>query len=57
MPLGTGQVDPKFFQMVRHSDFAGPISVHVEYLPQGSADENLAALKTDFATLRGWLES
>lgn len=57
VPLGTGQVDPKFFKMVRRSDFAGPISVHVEYLPQGDATANLAALKTDFATLRGWLEA
>jgi len=56
-PLGAGQVDPKFFEMVRRSDFDGPVSVHVEYLPRGTADENLAALKTDFATLRGWLES
>jgi sugar phosphate isomerase/epimerase len=57
VPLGTGQVDPKFFQMVRKSDFAGPISVHVEYLPQGDAAENLTALKTDLTTLRGWLEA
>ena len=57
VPLGTGQVDPKFYKMVRNSDFAGPISVHVEYLPNGDAAANLAALKTDFATLRGWLEA
>lgn len=57
VPLGTGQVDPQFYEMVRHSDFAGPVSVHVEYLPNGDAAANLAALKTDFATLRGWLEA
>jgi len=57
LPLGAGQVDPKFFKMVRGSDFAGPISVHVEYLPNGDAAANLAALKTDFATLRGLLET
>jgi sugar phosphate isomerase/epimerase len=57
VPLGTGQVDPKFFQMVRKSDFSGPISVHVEYLPQGDVAENVAALKTDLAMLRGWLEA
>jgi sugar phosphate isomerase/epimerase len=57
VPLGTGQVDPKFFQMARRSDFAGPVSVQVEYLPKGSAEENLAALTRDFAALRGWLES
>lgn len=57
VPLGTGQVDPQFFSMVRKSDFAGPISVHVEYLPQGDANANLAALKADFATLRKLLEA
>jgi sugar phosphate isomerase/epimerase len=57
VPLGTGQVDPQFFSMVRQSDFAGPISVHVEYLPHGDATANLEALATDFATLRGWLEA
>lgn len=54
MPLRTGQVDPKFFQMVNRSEFSGP---QVEYLPQGWANENLAAHTTGFATLRGWLES
>ena len=57
VPLGAGQVDPKFFKMVRRSDFAGPVSVHVEYLPKGDAAANLAALKTDFDTLRSWLEA
>jgi sugar phosphate isomerase/epimerase len=56
VPLGTGQVDPQFCKMIRRSDFAGPVSVHVEYLPKGDAAANLAALKTDFATLRGWLD-
>ena len=54
-PIGEGQVDPKFFKMLRQSDFAGPISVHVEYLPKAGAKANLAALKRDFDTLRGWL--
>src|SRR5215213_6946567 len=31
--LGKGNVDPKFFKTLRKSDFRGPISVHVEYLP------------------------
>jgi sugar phosphate isomerase/epimerase len=57
VPLGTGQVDPKFFEMVRKSDFKGPISVHVEYLPKADAAANLEALKTDFATLRKWLQA
>lgn len=53
--LGKGRVDPKFFKALKKSDFHGPISVHVEYLTKGSAQENVAALKRDFATLRGWL--
>jgi sugar phosphate isomerase/epimerase len=57
VPLGTGQVDPKFYKMVGKSDFAGPISLHVEYLPNDSAAVNLAAIKTDFAALRGWLSA
>jgi sugar phosphate isomerase/epimerase len=58
VPLGKGNVDPKFYSnMVRKSDFHGPISVHVEYLPKGTAQENVAALKTDFATLRSWTEA
>jgi sugar phosphate isomerase/epimerase len=57
VPLGKGGVDPKFFKMLQNSDFSGPISVHVEYLTNGSAKENIAALKTDFATLREWTEA
>ncbi len=57
VPFGEGQVDPKYFKMLQQTDFAGPVSVHVEYLPKGSAQENLEALKTDFATLRKMLDS
>jgi sugar phosphate isomerase/epimerase len=57
VPLGQGQVDPKYFKMLQQTDFAGPVSVHVEYLPKGSAQENLEALKADFATLRKMLDS
>ena len=55
VPLGEGQVDPKFFEMLRQSNLTGPISVHVEYLPKANVRENLAALKSDFATLRSWI--
>jgi len=56
VPLGEGQVDPKFFASLKQTDFTGPISVHVEYLP-GKKDKALLAeaLKKDFATLRAWL--
>ncbi len=55
VPLGTGRVDKRFFTLLRQANFRGPISLHVEYLPQGSVDENLAAMKNDLATLRTWL--
>jgi sugar phosphate isomerase/epimerase len=54
-PLGKGQVDPRFFKMLKQSNFAGPISVHVEY--ESDAKINLAALKTDLATLRAWMDA
>jgi sugar phosphate isomerase/epimerase len=55
VPLGTGQVDPRFFKMVEQSDFSGPISVHVEYAGEQSAAANVALIRKDFATLRKWL--
>ena len=57
VPLGEGKVDPKFFKMLRQTDFAGPISVHVEYLPKANAKANVAALKRDFETLKQWLRA
>jgi sugar phosphate isomerase/epimerase len=56
-PLGEGRVDRKFFRQLRADKFAGPISLHVEYLGRGTAQENAAALSRDLATLRGWLDS
>lgn len=56
-PLGKGRVDPKFFRLMEESDFDGPISVHVEYLPQASVEENLQALKTDLQTLKTMLST
>jgi len=52
VPLGTGQVDPKFFTMARQENFSGPLSLHVEYLPKAGLAANVAALKTDLAKLR-----
>jgi len=57
VPLGAGQVDPKFFRLLRESSFAGPVSVHVEYAGDHGAKANIEALKTDFATLRKWMDS
>lgn len=57
VPLGTGRVDRAFFSRLQADHFAGPISLHVEYLGDGTVAENLAALKRDFGVLRGWMES
>jgi sugar phosphate isomerase/epimerase len=55
VPLGSGQVDPKFFKMLRESDFDGPISVHVEYAGNRGAKANVEALRKDFSTLQKWM--
>jgi sugar phosphate isomerase/epimerase len=57
VPLGSGQVDPKFFQLLRQSNFSGPVSLHVEYAGDRGADANVEALKMDFARLRQWIDS
>jgi sugar phosphate isomerase/epimerase len=54
VPLGEGQVDPAFFEKLDPA-FAGPLSVHVEYLEDEDVEANLAALGRDLATLRKWL--
>jgi sugar phosphate isomerase/epimerase len=56
VPLGSGQVDPKFFEKVRESEFSGPISVHVEYAGDRGPAANVEALRKDFATLRKWMD-
>lgn len=55
VPLGTGRVDPKFFDMVRESEFTGPYSLHVEYLGKEGVEANVVALKRDQKQLRDWI--
>jgi sugar phosphate isomerase/epimerase len=57
VPLGEGRVDRKFFRQLMADKFAGPISLHVEYLGRGTAKENAAAITRDLKTLRSWLDS
>jgi sugar phosphate isomerase/epimerase len=55
-PLGTGQVDKTFFDLVKKSNFTGPVSLHVEYLERSKDRKTQAdAFKRDFATLRNFL--
>lgn len=55
VPLGTGRVDPKFFEMIKCDGFQGPISLHVEYLGKSGTQANVDALRRDLKVLRGWL--
>ena len=55
VPLGTGKVDKKFFKMHMASGIDCPISLHVEYLGKGTAQENLDAIRRDFGVLKKWL--
>lgn len=56
VPLGTGRVNKDFFKMHLASKIDCPISLHVEYLRKGDAQENLAAIKRDFGVLKKWLD-
>lgn len=55
VPLGEGRVDKEFLSAHLASGIACPISLHVEYLKKGSADENTAALARDYKTLMSWM--
>jgi sugar phosphate isomerase/epimerase len=59
-PLGQGQVSPEFAKMLRQRGYAGPISLHVEYLKGDAKDP--AVLKSfreahlrDLAVLKEWM--
>lgn len=57
VPLGAGRVDRKIMSLIKASGFAGPVSIHVEYLPADSRDQRAIAeaLRKDLATARAWL--
>jgi sugar phosphate isomerase/epimerase len=59
-PLGQGQVSPEFAKILRQRGYAGPISLHVEYLKGDAKDP--AVLKSfreahlrDLAVLKEWM--
>ncbi len=57
-PVGSGCVDPSFFNQLKKSNFKGPISLHVEYL--GHKDPEMVptiikAIEKDFETVTALL--
>ncbi|MEL6105666.1 MAG: sugar phosphate isomerase/epimerase family protein [Planctomycetota bacterium] len=58
VPLGEGRVAKKFFEMLREINFAGPISLHEEYLSHKEpklVPKHLEAIGKDLDTLQGLL--
>jgi sugar phosphate isomerase/epimerase len=53
-PLGEGMVQRSFFDSLKASGYAGPISQHHEY-PLGNKTEMTAAFKADLKALQRWL--
>lgn len=56
VPFGSGRVDPAYFTALRRDQINVPISVHVEYLPRGTAQENLQAIGRDFQRVKELLQ-
>ncbi|BBO32319.1 hypothetical protein PLANPX_1931 [Lacipirellula parvula] len=56
VPFGEGRVDPRYFDMLKRDRFDVPISIHVEYLPRRSAQENLQAIGRDLKRVREMLQ-
>ncbi|NLT69855.1 MAG: sugar phosphate isomerase/epimerase [Verrucomicrobiaceae bacterium] len=57
-PVGEGAVDKRFYQLLRESDFTGPVSLHVEYLGHNDpaiVPTVLKAIEKDFASLKALL--
>jgi sugar phosphate isomerase/epimerase len=53
-PLGDGMVRPEFFSWLKTTRYAGPISLHCEYL-KGAGPKEIAQMKKDLAVLKEWL--
>jgi sugar phosphate isomerase/epimerase len=60
VPLGTGQASPDFAKNLIKRQFAGPISLHTEYMVGQTKNpdfvkESLAAYKRDLVVLKEWM--
>ena len=53
-PLGEGMVGPQFFELLKKTNFAGPVSQHFEY-PLGTGKEMITAMKKELGVLKRWL--
>jgi sugar phosphate isomerase/epimerase len=53
--LGEGMVHRSFFDTLKKSSYAGPISQHHEYPDLGTGAAMVADFKKDLATLKEWL--
>jgi len=56
-PLGEGVVQKSFFDWLKTTDFAGPISQHHEYDALGTGPEMVKHLRRDLDRLRAWLRA
>ena len=58
VPLGTGRIEPRYFEMLTRSAYDGPIGLHIEYDVSGGnyPVQARAAYRRDFALLKSWLD-
>ena len=58
--LAAGVVGPAYVERLKRGGFAGPLCLHVEYLPEAAPKDEaylraaVAASRADLATLRAW---
>lgn len=56
VPLGTGRVEyPRFFSMLKKTDYDGPISLHMEYKDHRKPEllnESIAAVRADMKSIQ-----
>ena len=60
VPLGSGMVNPEFFNLMRKAKFTGPISLQMEYVDHRDPsllNKSLTAIGNDMKVLQGWLQS
>jgi sugar phosphate isomerase/epimerase len=55
--FGDGRVEPRYFEMLKRDRLNVPVSIHVEYLPRSSAQENLHAIGRDFKRVQELLQT